>query len=282
MAGVGALIGGLGVLVWLSVQAHHHFIAKPRLLDMRHVDPVGRTGIATTQVTGLGGEAVPTLMDDLKSNNSARTRSKSLELLSGIDDPRVVPALAAALGDPNLGIRLAALSGLARTGNPLAVPHLWPLLEHGEDMFRHRAIVALGLVVDADGASKLLAEIGKSTGHDQLLMAWSAGFALRRLELTERFAMVSPGPPYDSPSEAAELQSKVDEVHAAIRAGTELEANARKLSELTTVSFTTWDYAHQIGFQTLAVRGPQGVRGLARMDKPMKPQPLLEGLKLNR
>ncbi len=282
MGGVGAILVGLGLLVWLSVLAHHHFISMPRLLDMRHDDPVGRTGMATTQVTGLGGDAVPTLVDDLKPGTSSRNRSKSLELLSGIDDVRVVPALAASLKDDDLGVRLAALAGLARTGDIRAAAHLWPLVAHQDAMLRQRAIVGLGLVVKAEGAKKLLAAVGKSSGQDQILLAWAAGFALRRLELTERFAMVPPGPEYDTLAEAAELQAKVNEVHAAIRAGTELAENARKLSELTTVSFTTWDYAHQIGYQTLAVRGPSVVRGLARMDKPLKPQPLLRGLQLDR
>ena len=149
-------------------------------------------------------------------------------------------------------------------------------------MFRHRAIVALGLVADDDNARRLLEETTKTGGYDKLLLAWAAGYALRRLELTERFAMVQPSPPYDTPEEVAQLHSAVTEVHAAIRAGKELEANARKLSELTTVNFSTWNYAHQIGFQALAVRGPTAVRGLARIERVIKPQPLLEGLKLKR
>ena len=282
LGGAGLILGGLGLLVWLSVLAHQVFISTPRLLEMRHDDPVGHTGLATTQVTGLGSDAVPTLLDDIKTNKSQRTRSKSLELLSGIDDPRVVPTLAAALVDPNMGIRLAGLAGLARTGDPKAAAHLWPMMKEPEDMLRHRAIVALGLVADEADARRLLQETAKSGGYDKLLLAWAAGFALRRLELTERFAIVKPSPPYDTPEEVAQLQSAVTEVHAAIRAGEELEANARKLSELTTVSFSTWNYAHQIGFQTVAVRGPRAVRGLARIEKPIKPQPVLEGLKLKR
>lgn len=278
----GLVVVALGVLVWLSVLAHEVFISRPHLLEMRHDDPVGHTGLATSQVTGLGANAVPTLLDDIKASKSQRTRAKSLELLSGIDDPRVIPALATALTDADMGIRLAGLAGLARTGNPQAAAHLWPLTNDGEDMFRHRAIVALGLVADAEIARKLLDETLKTGGYDKLLMAWAAGYALRRLELTERFAMVRPSPPYDTPEEVAQLQSAVTEVHAAIRSGVDLEANARKLSELTTVNFSTWNYAHQIGFQTVAVRGPSAVRGLARIDKPIKPRPLLEGLKLKR
>lgn len=276
------VLAGLAGFVWLTVEAHRVFIATPRLLEMRHEDPVGRTGLATTQVTGLGAEAVPTLLDDVRPEHSTRTRAKSLELLSGIDDPRVIPALAGALEDADMGIRLAAVAGLARTANAKAAQHLWPLMKDGDDMVRHGGIVALGLVADEATARKLLEEVGRSRGHDQILQAWAAGFALRRLELTERFAMVKPSPPYDTPAEAAALQAKIDETKAALRAGKGLEANARKLSELATVRFSTWDFAHQISFQTIAVHGPGAVRGLARMDKPIKPQPLLEGLKLKR
>lgn len=275
-----ALLGTVGLLVWGSIQAHHHFVTKPRLLEMRHDDPVGYPGMATTQITGLGEEAVPTLVEDITRGRLARSRSKSIEMLSGIVDPRVVPALTAALKDPDLGVRVAAVAGLARTADPKAGEALWTVANTSEDFLRYRVEVALGLTVDEAGARKLLAEAAKAGGHDRILLAWAAGYALRRLELTERFAKVPAGPEFDGEEQTAELQKQVDEVHAAIAAGKDLEANARLLSELTSANFSTWNYGHQIGYQTLAVKGPRALRGMARIDAPLKPRPELEGLHL--
>ena len=88
----------LAVLVWASSIFYEKMVENPRLLEKRFHDPVGRVGMTSTRIAHLGAEAVPTLVGDM-SRGSAAERSKSLELLSGIDDPRVVPTLAQALRD---------------------------------------------------------------------------------------------------------------------------------------------------------------------------------------
>lgn len=261
------------IVIYISVGVHRHYVEVPRLLAQRYVDPLGHPGRATTQIANLGGKAVDTLLADLAPGKNAQNRSKSLEILSAIDDPRVVPALVAALKDPDLGLRLAGLAGLARTQRSDLTKHLWPHTSAKNGFFRHRAIVALGLVSGADEVPKLLKAAKETSGRDQLLLVWAAGYALRRAKLKDRgSARVRPMDLKDAAHERA-VQQEVNELRAKLQRDGIDEAGAERLAELVTVDFGTWNLNHQISYQTIMVSGPMALRGLARIPAPKKVDP---------
>jgi HEAT repeat protein len=273
---------GLGVLVALilaSRWAFEAYVETPRLLDRRFDDPPGRVGMASTMVADLKERAVPTLIADLASEQPQR-RSKAVELLSSIDDPRVVPTLAKVLKDPDLGVRMAALGGLARTGKAEAAAVLWPLTESHDDFLRMRAYVALGVVgMPADADRLLTKELPQFQGQERYVVAWAAGRILRRIELNDpkRYVAAAKSPETDEDSQR--IQAQVDAALAEIDAGRDLALNAKRLDELTDLGFSTWDVAHQVGAQVLAVTGPMSLRraGGSRELGPTKlPQGKLE------
>jgi hypothetical protein len=265
----GVVLLGLGILtviIWFSTRLHHEYVEVPRLLSQRHEEPVGMPGLITTQVSALGPEAVPQLIEDLE-NPEALKRAKSVELLSAIDDPRVLPALAGALKDADLGVRLAAVAGLARTRDPKAAASLWPLARDGEEMLRLRAIVALGLVEGAGGPERLLALGAERQGEERYLAAWAAGYTARRLEIKGTYKMLPAAPHPDDGPETDRVQAEVDAVRAALDRWEDAPRNGRLLSELTSLQYSTWDYAHQIAFQIMATRGPKRiVQGIAPLE----------------
>jgi hypothetical protein len=282
LAVVAGGLATLGLIVWLSVDFHRNKVELPRLMKMRHIDPLGHAGLVTAQITGLGELAVPTLLEDLSPERPASARSKSIELLSGIDDPRVIPTLGGLLRDKSPGVRIAALSGLARTARPEAAEVLWPQLDEPSGFFRYRAIVVLGLVVDEKGVERLYAEARKVKSVDRYLLCWAAGYASARHELTEKFASVKVASAYDRGSEARALQTQIDEIHGALDRLEDLPVNCRRLSALTNVGFQTWDFAHQIGYQVLAAQGPISLRGLGAIDPSIKTASMHQILKLKK
>lgn len=256
-------LGILALLVWISARAHELYVETPQLLAKRFHDPVGQVGMTSTRIAALGEKAVPTLLEDVQKANPAQ-RSKSLELLSSIDDPRVIPSLAGALQDGDAGVRLTAIAGLGRTGKAAAAQALWPLVQSDDDLVRLRAIVALGLCGAEADIDKLLAAAMKVKGQERALLVWSAGRVQRRLESLKRTSdtpgvagYVSAAPQPDTDEGVHKLQVDVDLILAEIDAGKDLKHNGVKLNELTDVGFATWNQAHQIAIQVLAVRGPE-------------------------
>ena len=267
----------VATLVWASSIFFEKFVENPRLLEKRFHDPVGRVGMTSTRIAHLGADAVPTLIGDM-DRGSAAERSKSLELLSGIDDPRVVPTLATALKDGDIGVRLTALAGLGRTGRPAAAAAWWPLTQTDDDLLRLRAIIALGLCGGEADVAKLVAAATAATGQERALFAWSAGRVQRRLASLKQNAdkpeiagYVAPAPAYTNDEQIHARQVDVDVLLADIDAGKDLAINGVKLNELTDVGFATWDQGHQIAIQVLAVRGPEKALAPAGDALPMEP-----------
>ena len=260
---LGMVAIGLGILVGLVVAsrwAFEAFVETPRLLAKRFDDPPGRPGMASTMVADLQERAVPTLLADLQSQVPAQ-RCKALELLSGIDDPRVVPALAKAMKDPDVGVRMSALGGLARTGKAEAAAVLWPLTDADDDFVRMRALVALGVVGTQADADRLLnQELAKVHGQERYVTAWAAGRILRRIELNDPKRYVPAAKQPESEVDSLRLQAEVDALLVKLDNAEDLVANAKKLDELTDLGFATWDIAHQVGAQVLAVTGPLALR----------------------
>ncbi len=282
VASVFAIIGGG---VYASAVAHHEFVQKPRMMKSRHSEPVGTPGMATTQITRMGSEAVPVLLDDIKQDKPMAERQKSLEMLSGIDDPRVLPALVKTLGDADVGMQLSAVAGLARRGKPDAFDALWKLKDHESDLMRHRAYVALGLVADQSQIPRLLDEADKSAGKDRYLLYWAAGYTQRRQDAAKKSEYARPvaAPIPENPPGERKLRAEIAEMKRRIR---DKEGNrqelAKELARLTSVAFTTWDYGKQLAHQTIAINGPGAIRGLARIDEDPKPPAHMEPLRIDK
>ncbi|MCO4760430.1 MAG: HEAT repeat domain-containing protein [Myxococcales bacterium] len=277
-------LAGVGVVIYISVGVHTRLVEVPHLLSQRHTDPLGHPGRATTQIASLGGKAVDTLMLDLKPGQPAQKRAKSIEILSAIDDPRVVPALLDAMSDDDLGIRLAALAGLARVKGDDLTKHVWPLTAKGEAFFRHRAIVVLGLISDVGDVDKLLKAANETKGLDRLLLAWAAGYAQRRAKLVDPSSDRVRPIKFEDAAHERRVQTEVNELRATFKTTDVSRETALRLAELVTVNFGTWNLNHQISYQTIMVAGPLAVRGLARIERPKPPKPAkpaMIGLKLN-
>jgi hypothetical protein len=270
-------LAAVALVVWATTFWHEDAVEVPRLLEKRFEDPPGRVGNTTTRISKLGAKAVPTLVGDLKSTTVSE-RAKALELLSTIDDPRVVPALASALQDADTGVRLTAMAGLARTGKREAAKALWTLVENPSDLIRLRALVALGLTGGPDDAAKLLADLAKVTGHERYVQAWAAGRIHRRAVAQNGYLPAAP----DGMDDAAEqrIQGEVDTVLQALDKLEDPLGNAKKLSQLTDVAFATWDQGHQLAVQTLAVLGPLAVRRSTGESAVAAPPPTQRALDL--
>ena len=118
-------------------------------------------------------------------------------------------------------------------------------------------------------------------------MAWAAGRILRRLalesqrrvedrqkqgqidtpgeaKLSRSYVPAAPVPQTDD--EAVQMQADVSATLAAIDAGKDLEAQAKRLDELTDLGFDTWNIGHQVAAQVLAIQGPLAFRHPAGSD----------------
>ncbi|HAN32544.1 MAG TPA: hypothetical protein DCQ06_13190 [Myxococcales bacterium] len=251
--------GGLGIiggLIYVSVHLHERHVRLPHLLSQRHSEPVGYPGMATSQLAHYGGEAVDTLLADLDPKFTVEQRSKSIEILSAIDDPRVIPALVAALKDSNLTIRIAALAGIARTKRPELTQHLWPLTEIKDAFLRQRAIIAIGLISTEPQHPKLRELAKEVAGAERLLYAWALGYSILRAKLTDPATQrVRPLTIRDD-AHASDVQAEVDSLHELFATKGVSNEAAERYAQLITVDFGTWNLAHQMSYQTVVMGGP--------------------------
>ncbi len=278
---VAVAIVGVGGLIFGSVTAHRRMVEVPRLLEARHSEPVGNPGRVTTQIAQLGAEAVETLTDDVRDGKRpVAERRKSLEVVSGIDDPRVLPLLGEALQSDDVGLRLAAIAGVVRHGKPAGADLLWATLPKVDEWQRQRVIIALGLVAAGGDIAKLVTSATATSGDERVLFAWAAGQAQRRKTDLDQIGRLPPAPLPQDDDDERRIQAEVDAVLTSIAAGEAVAENGLKLARLTAIEFGTWDQAHQISYQTIAVRGPMSLRGGGKIerDRPSGPQ----GLELKR
>ena len=279
------VLGAIGGGVYLSTVAHHEFVQKPRMLKSRHAEPVGTPGMATTQITKMGAEAVPVLLQDVKPDRPLLERQKSLEMLSAIDDPRVLPELVKALNEADIGMRLAAMGGLARRGKADAFKPLWALKDAESDLLRQRVYVALGLVADDTQLGTLMDEADRLAGADRYLLYWAAGQAQRRADAAGKgeYARPVPAPIPEDDAGERKLAGEIAEIKAKIDSKDgKREDLAKELARLTAVDFTTWNFSKQIAHQTIAIGGPGAIRGLARIERDPKAPAHYEPLKLDK
>lgn len=277
-----ACIGGG---IYLSTVVHRDWVTRPKLMKDRHKEATGTPGMVTTQITQLGSAAVPVLLGDIDKTHTISERTKSLEMLSAIDDPRVLPALIAALSDSNLAVRMAAMAGLARSANPGGFEPLWKLNNDDSDLVRQRAYVALGLVAAPEHVDRLIAAGDNLSGADKLLLYWAAGQAQRREAASKKGELARPvsAPLPKDEAEADRLAADITEIKRKVAVGEGDKRDvAKELARLTSVSYTTWNFAHQIALQTIAVHGPNSIRTLGRIDRDPKAPAHLQPLELKK
>lgn len=80
----------------------------------------------------MSGPALEPLLAALKDPAQA-IRTRVVEVLGGIKDPRAVDALIAAIGDESIKVRLTAVAALGGSGDPRAVSALAAILGDGKD-----------------------------------------------------------------------------------------------------------------------------------------------------
>jgi len=253
--------------------AYQKSVEDPRMLRSRFDDPPGQTGLSTVRVAAMGERAVPTLLADLESHSSDR-RTKAMELLGAIDDPRVVPALAAYMAKGELSVQLAAMAALARTGKVTAAAPIWPVAENRNEIVRYRAWVAIGLCGGPDDQKRLV-ELGTKLGDTDLyVVAWAIGHMQRRFDSVKagRQGYVPPAPDPGEEAEVARVQAAVDEVLRQIDQGADLLVAGKQLAELTDCDFQRGDVGHQIALQLIAIGGPRQFRGAGAQEAPLRPR----------
>ncbi|MSQ84504.1 MAG: HEAT repeat domain-containing protein [Myxococcales bacterium] len=272
MAVVGlALLALLGLVVFVYF-AYQKSVEDPRLLRSRFDDPPGQMGMSTVRVSAMGDRAVPTLLEDLRSH-SAERRTKAMELLGSIEDPRVIPALARLVANPDISVQLTAMAALARTAKAEAAVPIWLLASSRNEIVRYRAWVAIGLcggVADQHRMLALAQEIGDT---DRYVLAWAIGHMQRRFDslATGNKGYVSAAADSGEDAEVARVQAEVDATLQQIDQGIDLPQASKKLAELTDGEFARGDFGHQIALQVLAIAGPRQWRGLRAPEAVVKP-----------
>lgn len=273
-----ALLGLLGLVVALYF-VYQSQVEDPRLLRSRFDDPPGQAGLTTVRIRAMGERAVPTLLEDLNSSNAER-RSKAMELLGSIDDPRVIPALGELVARQDISSQLAGVSALARTGKPEAAARVWPLAQSNDDIVRVRALIALGLCAGQADLPKVLAATKAAGDTDKYVWAWTLGHLQRRLEIGagNPLARVPEAPSPVDDADSARIQSEVNETLRRIDTEADPSAAAKRLAELTDLNFSRGDFAHAVSLQVLALAGPRQIRS-ANLPEG-KPLPVAPALKL--
>jgi HEAT repeat protein len=117
-----------------------------------HPEAGYRTEDIAKEMTKRGGD-VDALIDLLKSR-SRLDREKAADYLGEIGDPKAVPALIEALGDP--AISWIAAESLGKLGDKRAVQPLIASLGSDEKWLRRNAAKALGLIGDPAAVEPLI------------------------------------------------------------------------------------------------------------------------------
>jgi HEAT repeat protein len=101
-------------------------------------------------------QALPVLLDYLR-HRRVNVRTKVVDAIAAIRDPRVRPALEQALRDSDPRVRGAAALALGRTGATASLPVLFRAFERGVP----EAAVAIGQLGNAQSSEQLLAYLGQ-------------------------------------------------------------------------------------------------------------------------
>jgi len=89
------------------------------------------------------GQAAVELLINAMTTGEPTLRATAARLLGQIDDPRCLPALAAALRDPEVDVRAAAINALDATDDARAYEHIIPLLNDPNPTIRREAVAGL-------------------------------------------------------------------------------------------------------------------------------------------
>jgi HEAT repeat protein len=124
-----------------------------------------KTGVVEWALIHIGKSAVPellniaqlyrrpSLLSELMGKNLLRS---TINVLSEIGDPQIIPTLFHALKNENIDIRSAATKALGKIGDPEGIPGLLQALEDGDTYVRHEAVDALSQIRDPQAISALI------------------------------------------------------------------------------------------------------------------------------
>ncbi len=146
---------------------------------------------ALESLAELGAEVLDPVVE-LLDDPDQEIRSGAVTVAASFDDPRVVPALVACLGDSDWWVRLTAAEALGRIGDPAAVDGLAGVLDDPEA--RWAAVEALGRIGDIR-ALPGLARLLKDPSVDvriEVLLAMRHFTHPRILEALRRVATTDP------------------------------------------------------------------------------------------
>ncbi|MCP4695648.1 MAG: NACHT domain-containing protein [Gammaproteobacteria bacterium] len=124
-------------------------------------------------------QAVPVLLNLLKTDTQSLVRAKAAEVLGGFKEPAAVPALLTALQDDGaFFVRRRAAQALSQIKAPQALPAMLALLKSSDTTMRWRGVEALGNLKDL-GAVPELIEVLRLDGFTSV--RWRAAEALGNL-----------------------------------------------------------------------------------------------------
>jgi HEAT repeat protein len=123
---------------------------------------------------------IPYFLKALQSSDE-KTRRHAVNVLEGIKDPRVIPALVETLKDNNHWFRIEVVDALANIRDPAVVEPLIALMEDKDPSFRVKVAKALAKIGDPRAIDPLLSALKDSS----FLVVEAAAEALGELKATQ-------------------------------------------------------------------------------------------------
>lgn len=136
--------------------------------------------IGTGAVTKRGDDVIETpeqAVAVLAESTNPVAKQKAVEVLVAARVAATVPALKAALADPEVEVKVAAIEGLTSLGAREALPQILPALKHSHPGVRQSAILAVSLLGDVRNLKDLRPLLRDPDGS----VAAAADMAIRKL-----------------------------------------------------------------------------------------------------
>jgi len=151
------------ILTELKVAWKKH--ANKEIIDTLVADIASNDGFvrleARTALISIGDEAVPPLIDSLKSHNEL-TRWEAAKALGQINDPKSIDALINALSDRMFDVRWLAAEGLISMGEKTVGPLLQALIDNPKSVLLHEGAHHVFHDIHLEGLKDMLAPVIKA------------------------------------------------------------------------------------------------------------------------